>query len=143
MIIDLVQLKALAGSKCKFCGSSMTVRHSLIGSCVQLDCLCVNGHIYKWASTNMHYNKNDIGISHNDLLLGAAILLSGSHFAKVKRMFDILSLQCISESTYYRYQRMYYAPVVLSYWKNHQSDVIKRYVHVFTYLKLDAHAIYK
>ena len=48
-------------------------------------------------------------------------------------MFDILNLLCISESTFYRYQRMYYAPVVLSFWKDHQAEIIKRYYMYYVY----------
>ena len=125
MIVDLTKLKVLA-SRCKWCDSDVSVTHSFKGSCVTLHIVCDEGHHYTWTSSSMHYNKNGVGININDLQLGASILFTGNHYSTVKRMFDTLNLQCIHEKTYYRYQRVYFAPVINSFWKNHQSEVLKR-----------------
>ena len=73
----------------------------MVGCTVQLNILCNKGHKCTWKSSATHYNKNGVGVNCNDLL-GAAILFSGSHYAQVKRMFDILNLQCVHEKMFYR-----------------------------------------
>ena len=126
VIVDIAKLKALVSPICKQCGNQVAISHTFKGCCVQLDIMCNNGHHYVWMSSEIHYNKNEVPISKNDLLMGASILFSGIHFSSVKKMCDILHLRCIHEKTFYRYQRIYYAPVVTSFWEKHQTDTIQK-----------------
>ena len=126
VLVDIKKLKALVSPICKQCGQPVDILHTFKGCGVWLDIKCNNGHLYTWASSDIHYNKKEIAISKNDLLMGASILFSGSHFSTVKKMCDLLNLRCIHEKTFYRYQRVYYTPVVTSFWEKHQANVIQK-----------------
>ena len=59
-----------------------------------------------------------------NLLLSAAILFSGSHAAKALRMLKIMNVAGIAQSTFYRHQRDYLTPTVISAWEKHQEELL-------------------
>jgi len=57
----------------------------------------------------------------NNLQAAASILLSGNNFTKIERMFSFLGLSFMSDSTFYRMQRLYLIPCINEWW-NWQRD---------------------
>jgi len=57
-------------------------------------------------------------------LLSAAILLSGSTFAKTAKFATILRMPIPSKSEFYKIQRAYLIPVINDYWTMHQTDIL-------------------
>ncbi len=71
-----------------------------------------------------------------NLLLSAAILLSGSLVAQILRMCHILKLQSISPRTFFRHQASYLEPTVIAFWKEHQTQLMD-----FLRLEEDGHLV--
>jgi hypothetical protein len=52
----------------------------------------------------------------NNIQMAAAVLLSGGNYGKVKRLAADMNLAFISDSTYFRIQRLYLLPAVNEWW---------------------------
>ena len=66
------------------------------------------------------------GIPIGNILLSAAILYSGALPAKMLLMLKILGCVSITSRTYFRHQRHYLQPAILSVWNKHQAKIIKQ-----------------
>ena len=63
----------------------------------------------------------------NNLQSAAATLLSGNNFGKVSRFAEFLGLSFLSESTFYRMQRLYLFPAVEEWWSWMQGELLKEF----------------
>ena len=93
------------------CSNVPQVKHHFVGTTVVVTTRCQAGHIFKFASS-----REVNGLYVNNLQSAASILLSGNNFAKINRMAEFLGMPFLSESTYYRMQRLYLFPAVEEWW---------------------------
>ena len=102
----------LASGKCQeaHCDANREVSYEVNGSCLQLSRMCQNSHRYKWSSSEFHINKSQAKIFDSNVLLASVIALSGNSYAKIKMLFDFMSLAIISPTTFYNYQRHFICP---------------------------------
>ena len=108
---------------CPTCGAVVesTSEHSQ-GSMLTVTLQCSNSHSITWNSQPL---VKDIPAGN---LLGAnAILLCGENFAKFSQFADVLKLQFMSESTFYRIQDAYLVPVINDFWEKHQKSILQQF----------------
>ena len=85
--------------------------------CITQTCTC--GHVREWRS------QPKIGkINAGNLLLSAAILVSGSLPTKALRMLNIMGVAAIHRNTFFRHQKAHLQPAIFKMWKDEQSDII-------------------
>ena len=105
---------------CPDCGSIITdISKTVTGSALSISYSCILGHNKTWHSQPV--------IRHmpaGNLLLSAAILLSGSTFAKTAKFATILRMPIPSKSEFYKIQRAYLIPVINDYWTIHQTAIL-------------------
>ena len=86
------------------------------------------GHHYTWRSQPIKH-RQPVG----NLLIAAAILMTGNTFAKVNAFAQACNLHLISRSVFTRLQKQYLLPVIQEAWKKERSDVIaevRRHPHI-------------
>ena len=91
--------------------NSAVTKHHLNGPTAVIKWSCSSGHKGTFCSSK---DQNDI--YSNNLQVGASILLSGNNFAKVEKFVRFLGLAFISDSTFYRMQRLYCIPAINECW---------------------------
>ncbi|VDI24895.1 Hypothetical predicted protein [Mytilus galloprovincialis] len=67
-----------------------------------------------------------------DLLISAAVLLSGNNFQKIQLLANILKMPLGSSTTFHKILRAYLIPVVDVFWVQHQAEIlmnIKENIH--------------
>jgi len=105
---------------CPDCGSVVTdISKTVTGSALSISYTCILGHNKTWHSQPV--------IRHmpaGNLLLSAAILLSGSTFAKTEKFATILHMPIPSKSEFYKIQKAYLFPVINDYWTMHQTAIL-------------------
>ena len=104
------------------CGKVPKVKHHFVGTTVVVTAKCQAGHIFKFASS-----REVNGLYVNNLQSAAATLLSGNNFGKVSRLAEFLGLSFLSESTFYRMQRLYLFPLVEEWWSWMQGELLKEF----------------
>ena len=83
--------------------------------------VCKSGHIVnKWCSQPILIRRLHGG----DLMLSAAILLSGNNFSKVALFARFLKLQFVSSTVFLRIQRVYLVPCIDSFWEETQDALL-------------------
>ena len=114
----------LASGKCQeaHCDANREVSYEVNGSCLQLSGMCQNGHRFNWSSSEFHINKNQAKIFDSNVLLASVIVLSGNSYAKIKMLFDFMSLAIISPTTFYNYQRHFICPAVNKFYVQAQVN---------------------
>ena len=130
IIVSLPQLLQLVPKVCrvKNCLGSVSIQHQFVGATVVLTMACSSGHRYTWYSSPQHVNKVGSRIFYNNVLLAAAVLLSGNAHDKIVRMMKFLGLKCVTNSTFYRYQSLYFIPSIENVWRQHQSEIIAEHI---------------
>lgn len=112
-------------STCLRCGSASQAKVTrTIGSLVQVDQHCVSAdcrYRRSWSSQPF-INHMPVG----NLLLSAAILMSGLVAAQALRLFNFLQVPYISKTTYFRHQTKYVIPIIIQTWRKHQSELIAK-----------------
>ena len=105
---------------CPLCASPATASISKTqGTCIIVQQFCTSttcGHRRRWTSQPF-IGKMPLG----NLLVSSAILFSGSLPTKALRFIQLMKVQSISISTFYRHQRHYLFPVVESHWQQEQQ----------------------
>ena len=103
--MSLAELLGLCPKVCCWegCAAAVTVSTKFVGCSVTLTFKSSTGHAYTWHSSSQHANENS-SIFSNNLSLASVIVYSGNLFAKIKRLFDIVQLECLSQSMFYRYE---------------------------------------
>ena len=104
------------------CDKVPKVKHHFVGTTVVVTAKCQAVHIFKFASS-----REVNGLYVNNLQSAAATLLSGNNFGKVNRLADFLGLSFLSESTFYRMQRLYLFPAVEEWWSWMQDELLKEF----------------
>ena len=89
------------------CKNDCVVKHHLVGPSVVINWTCSSEHKGKFESSRDVNEMKAI-----NLQTAASILLSGNNFAKIEKMAKFLGLSFISESTFYRLQRLYFVPAI-------------------------------
>ena len=95
----------------------------LNGPTVVIKWSCCLGHKGTFSSSR---DVNDIYC--NNLQLAASIMFSGNNFAKVEKMANFLGLSFISDSTFYRMQRLYFIPAIDEWWSWQREQLIKEFL---------------
>ena len=106
------------------CTNNATLKHHLVGPTVVVNWTCPSGHKGKFSSSR---EVNDMKA--NNLQAAASITLSGNNFAKIERMTKFLGLSFISESTFYRMQRLYFIPAVSEWWSWSREQIIEKFLN--------------
>ena len=108
LLLDVFEFKTCHKPGCK---NDCTVKHHLLGPSVMINWTCSSGHKGRFESSR---DVNEL--KSNNLQTAASILLSGNNFAKIEKMAKFLGLSFISESTFYRLQRLYFVPDINEWW---------------------------
>ncbi|XP_071950777.1 uncharacterized protein [Antedon mediterranea] len=103
------------------CGHPSTSRiASTIGTFCRVKQECINCDFQRiWSS--QPFIKN---VPAGNLLLSAAILMSGSSVTKSLRLFSHLKMVAICRKTFNEHQKMYLLPSIRQVWRNHQEKAI-------------------
>ena len=108
---------------CPTCGSSVVSQsESTSGTILVVKMECSKGHNVNWQSQPLV-----AGLPAGNLITAAGILLSGETFSKFSHFAQIIKLQFISESSFYRLQDEYLCPVVNETWKSHQESILENF----------------
>ena len=83
---------------------------------------CLQGHVDSWQSQPFLN-----GMPAVNLLFPAAILFSGSTYAKVAHLCAIFNLPIMKEGTLHTMQSKYLFPVVQQTWNDHQQDFHRKF----------------
>ncbi|XP_044184614.1 uncharacterized protein LOC114971505 isoform X2 [Acropora millepora] len=105
------------------CANAATIKHHLVGPTLIVNWYCCSGHKGKFASSKL---VNEIYA--NNLQVAASVLLSGNNFAKTERMASFLGLSFISDSTFYRMQRLYLIPCINEWWSWQREQLIQGFL---------------
>lgn len=100
------------------CKNDCVVKHHLVGPSVVINWTCSSGHKGRFESSR------DVNEMKSNNLQTAAAILSGNNFAKIEKMAKFLGLSFISESTFYRLQRLYFVPAIINEWWTWQQEQI-------------------
>ena len=92
------------------------VKKVLKGSFLTVTYTCSQGHVNTWYSQSL-LNRVPAG----NLLLSAGILFSGSTYAKLSQLANILAI--MAERTFYSIQAKYLFPVVHETWVSHKKEI--------------------
>ena len=93
------------------CNDIPIVKHHFVGTTLIVNCSCQSGHIFRFCSSR---EVNSMYV--NNIQMAAAVLLSGGNYGKVKRLAADMNLAFISDSTYFRIQRLYLLSAVDEWW---------------------------
>ena len=118
VIATLDKVMELIPKQCKICGEIVTVQRTMSGAVVTIQWNCTNGHADSWTSSEVLAVKNNQKVFVNNVQLEAAILLSGNNFQKFNLLAKFLGLSSISESLFYRVQKLYCNPAIQNMWSN-------------------------
>ena len=123
-VCTLSLLLAIFKSRCQMpgCTAAPTVKHHFVGMTLLLTATCTSGHINKFCSSN---EINNIYV--NNLQTAASVVISESHYAKVKRLAKFLNLEFLSKSSYYRLQRLYVIPEVNDWWCWMRKEILREF----------------
>ena len=104
------------------CTQKASIKHHLNGPTA----------VIKWACSVRHKgifssSKVQNGIYCNNLQASASIMLSVNNFAKVEKMANFLGLAFISDSTFYRMQRLYFIPAIGEWWEWQRALLVREF----------------
>ena len=110
--------------KCQHPGCTLatTIKHHLNGPTAVINWACPAGHKGTFASS-----KDQNGTYCNNLQVAGSIMLSGNNFAKVEKMAHFLGLAFISDSTFYRMQRLYFIPAIDEWWGWQREQLLREF----------------
>ena len=93
---------------CTLCGAPVIETKSFnLGSMIGFTMSCHNGHTVTWRSQPL-MNKTPLG----NLMISAAVLLSGNTFTKIENFTKTLNLMMFSQSVYNKHQRQNVLPII-------------------------------
>ena len=107
LIVDKSAIMELLGVKCRHdsCEEVVSYREQLIGCTLVLRWKCSAGHVGMWQSSAEFSNTYALNI-----LLPAAIFISGNNYSKISQLFKALGIPHVSLSTFHRVQNMCILP---------------------------------
>lgn len=106
------------------CANKTVIKHHLNGPPAVVKWTCSSGHKGTFATSR---DKNDT--YHTNMQLAASILLSGNNYAKVENMANFLGLSFISDSTFYRMQRLYLIPAIGEWWTWQREELVQEFLN--------------
>lgn len=110
-ICDVSKLKELfktcMGLEC--CAKIETVEESFVGCALTIHWHCKDSHNGVWHSSEVYITN---------ILVASLMLFSGNNFAKISLLAKCLNLAFFGKDSFQKYQKMYLAPVVNSFWKD-------------------------
>ena len=123
-VCALSLLLAVFKSRCQMpgCTAVPTVKYHFVGMSLLLTATYTSGHINKFCSSN---EINNIYV--NNFQTAASIVVSGTHYAKVKRLAKILNLEFLSKCSYYRFQRLYVIPEINDWWYWIRIEILREF----------------
>jgi hypothetical protein len=104
------------------CTALPSVRFHFVGATITVNSTCSSGHTHRFCSSGQ---INDLYAS--NLQVAASIMLSGNQFGKIKRMAKFLHLEFLSQSTYYRFQRLYLIPEINGWWSWMKGELVREF----------------
>ena len=105
---------------CPDCKEDVSSIHKIVtGTMLTVSYKCTLGHTNVWRS-----QPSLRRMPSGNLLISAAILLSGSSYNKIQNFFSILRMPVLSESEFYRIQSTYLNPTINDYWTLHQTAIL-------------------
>lgn len=122
----------LKRSRCDTCGKVLNLlddfdEHiTFKGSSLKFSATCLGhpSHVSSWSSQpSVGYNKN--AMPAGNLLIPAAILFSGSNYAKVSHFASLLNLGFVSRSTFDSHQRNFLFGTVHDTWERERQQVLQ------------------
>ncbi|KAM4017528.1 uncharacterized protein ACNLHF_007164 isoform 1-T3 [Anomaloglossus baeobatrachus] len=115
----IMMIPCMSESKCT---SPLThYRKETIGSYLSVEVRCRSGHTRLLWESQPRHGYQPLG----NVLLSAAVLLSGSSFLKSQHMFKLLNVKSIDKTNYYKNQSMFLFPAINHHWKEEQKTVIR------------------
>ena len=104
------------------CSNGTVVKHFLIGPTAVIKWTYSSGHRGTFCSS---MDQNEIYSNH--IQVAASILLSGNNFAKQEKLAKFLGLSFLSESTFYRMQRVYFIPAINEWWNWQREQLLEEF----------------
>ena len=117
VIVTVDKLRELIPGICKVCREAITVTENISGAVLSIKWNCCNGHSDSWSSYDV------LTVKKNQIVCMAAILLSGNNFTKFDLLAKFLSLETISESVFYKSQKLHCCPAIQNMWANVKTEV--------------------
>ncbi len=108
---------------CPSCGAKVVdcqFDSSNTGTLVKVKYACERGHKESWRSQPLLKNRMGAG----NLLLGAAILLTGSTFERFREFAEVLRMPIMCSSHFYAMQDSYFFPVIHSVFSTQKEAMI-------------------
>lgn len=107
-------------TRCHYCNAKVGNIHNYTkGAMLAVQTICENRHIFKWTSQPLS-DKRLVG----NILMGAALTLSGVLFNQMKTFCSSLKLAFFSRTVYDKIINNYTAPVVKLIWDQHRQNNI-------------------
>ena len=123
VVVTAKKIKELVPDTCRACGGLVSLQESMSGAVLILQWNCTKGHFSTWTSSEVLTEKNHQKIYVNNVQLAAVILLSGNNFQKFDFLARFLDLEIISETLFYRIQKLYCFPVVQNMWSGVKTAI--------------------
>lgn len=123
VLVTVDKIKELISDSCKTCSSPVSIRETKSGAVLILHWNCDSGHSGTWASSEVLTEKKGQKVYANSVQVAAAVLLSGNNYQKINLLAKFLGLQFISETLFYRIQKLYCFPAVQTMWTNMKSVI--------------------
>jgi hypothetical protein len=98
-----------------------------VGACCKFLTKCDNGHVRLWASSKLLHDVKKAEFTEINVMLSAAILLSGNNFNKIQRLFEFLSIPLFSRMTYSDICSLYIHPVIAN-WQQCMQQVLFKHI---------------
>lgn len=107
-------------TRCHYCNAKVENIHNYTkGAMLAVQTICENKHIFKWTTQPLS-DKRLVG----NILMGAALTLSGVLFNQMKTFCSSLKLAFFSRTVYDKFINNYTAPVVKLIWDQHRQNNI-------------------
>ena len=121
VFVSMNQLKPLL-RHCLACGSPANITRSIDhGAYISLSFKCSKGHENTWTSLEdniKNYNRN--------VMLAAAILISGLTYARFQEALSIANIKLFSEQPFYRIQVKQLFPGINNIFNTKSNDILQR-----------------
>ena len=113
VICSLDLLEKLLDGRCSEpgCILPLTVSTTTVGVTAVISWQCAKGHKGKFCSS--HKIR---GLYANNVQVASAILISGNNYNKISQLFNFSSSTFMDHTTFYRYQRKLFFPVIKEWW---------------------------
>ena len=108
---------------CKNCGSPVIhKKKSVVGSMLRYHITCHKGCSYTWTNQPNFLPH----LPALNLIIAAAIVMTGNTFTKIKAFADAMNLACISSTTFLAHQKNTLIPVIQEQWLQNRSKIIEQ-----------------